>query len=63
VLDALAGGLTVPGDVSAEQAEAILGHLEERGLLVPGHKVDELVEEMAQERLLALKQEHGLVGV
>ena len=29
VLDALAGGLKVPGDVSAEEAEAILEHLEE----------------------------------
>jgi hypothetical protein len=34
--------------------------VQKRGLLVPGHKVDELVEQKAQERLAALRQEHAL---
>jgi hypothetical protein len=62
VVDALAGGW-IPGDVSAKDAERILGELEEIGLLVPRGRVEALAEEVAQERLLALKQEHGLVGV
>jgi hypothetical protein len=60
LLDAIANGVTVPGDVSAERCEAILATLEEHGLLVPGHKVDELVEQKAQERLQVLKAEHGI---
>jgi hypothetical protein len=60
VLDAIANGLTVPGDVSSEEAEAILATLEERGLLVPRGRVEAMAEEIAQERLAALKQEHGI---
>jgi hypothetical protein len=42
----------VPFDVSAERAEAILRQLEELGLIVPAHRVEDLV----QERL----REHGI---
>jgi hypothetical protein len=47
----VANGLQLVGDVSAERAEQILGGLEEAGLLVRRHKVEELAEQMAQERL------------
>src|SRR5512133_4333980 len=53
----------IVGDVSSERAAAILEQLEELGLLVRPSRVAELAEEMAQERLAALKQEHGLPGV
>jgi hypothetical protein len=59
IIDSLTGGF-VPGDVSAEQAQRILHGLEEVGLLVRGEKVEELVEKRVQERLAALKAEHGL---
>jgi hypothetical protein len=48
------------GDVSPEQAERTLEQLTLAGLLVPGHKVEERVEQLAQERLTVLKQEHGI---
>jgi hypothetical protein len=48
------------GDVSSERAAAIFEQLEERGLLVRPSRVEELAEKKAQERLLALKEEHGL---
>jgi DNA-binding transcriptional ArsR family regulator len=44
------------GDVSPEQAERTLEQLTEAGLLVPRHKV----EQLAQERLKVLKEEHGI---
>jgi hypothetical protein len=50
----------IVGDVTSEQAARVLQDLEETGLLVPRHRVETLAEEIAQERLLALKQEHGL---
>jgi hypothetical protein len=62
IIDALGNGLVL-GDVGTERAQAILAQLEEKGLLVPKARVTELAEEMATERLAALKQEHGLVGV
>lgn len=62
IIDSLSGGF-VTGDVSAADAERTLRALEERGLLVPRGRVEALAEEIAQERLQALKQEHGLVGV
>jgi hypothetical protein len=62
VLDQIASGLVVDNDVSAEQCERILHGLEEVGLLVPRGRVETLAEEIAQERMSALKQEHGLVG-
>jgi hypothetical protein len=49
-----------PDSGMSEQCEAIFEQLAERGLLVSGHKVEELVEQRAQERLSALKQEHGI---
>jgi hypothetical protein len=56
----VANGLQLVGDASAEPAEQILGGLEEAGLLVRRHKVEEMAEQRAQERLAALKAEHGL---
>jgi hypothetical protein len=50
----------IVGDVSHEHAERTFEALEEAGVLVRRHKLDELVEKRAQERLVALKQEHGL---
>jgi hypothetical protein len=46
----------IVGDISAEQAERTLEQLALAGLLVPGHKV----EQLAQERLKVLKEEHGI---
>jgi len=43
VINSLAGGF-VPGDVNAEQAEATLAILEERGLIVGRGKVEEMAE-------------------
>jgi hypothetical protein len=63
ILDSMANGLVLPTDVSAEECERVLRDLEEAGLLVPRGRVETLAEELAQERLTALKQEHGLVGV
>ena len=59
VIDSLAGGF-VPGDVNAEQAEATLAILEERGLIVSRGKVEELAGARALELLGALKAEHGI---
>jgi hypothetical protein len=59
VIDSLAGGF-VPGDVNAEQAEATLAILEERGLIVSRGKVEELAEARALELLGASKAEHGI---
>jgi hypothetical protein len=53
-------GLAVPGDVTSERAGRILHVLEEQGLLVPRGRVEALAEELAQERLKALKSEHGI---
>lgn len=47
-------------DVSAREAEAALRGLEEIGLIVPGHRVEERAEELALERLAVLKAEHGI---
>jgi hypothetical protein len=52
----------IVGDISPEAAERIFEELEEIGLIVRSHRLEELVEERAQQRLAALKQEHGLVG-
>ena len=50
----------VVGDVRSERAAAVLALMEERGLIVGPERVEELAEEKAQERLLALRQEHGV---
>jgi hypothetical protein len=50
------------GEISAEAAERVFEGLEEVGLIVRRHRLEELVEERAQERLLALKAEHGVPG-
>jgi hypothetical protein len=50
----------IVGDVSPEAAERIFAGLEEVGLLVRPGRVEELAEQKAQERLLALRQEHGV---
>jgi hypothetical protein len=63
IIDSIANGLVVDNDVSSERAAEILAGLEEVGLLVSRGRVEEMAEERAQERLTALKQEHGLVGV
>jgi hypothetical protein len=52
----------VVGDLNPEQAGRVLEGLAARGLIVPGHRVDELVEERAQARLQALKAEHGITA-
>lgn len=48
-----ASGLQVPFDIPADRAREILRGLEELGVIVPAHRVEELV----QERLAALKQD------
>jgi hypothetical protein len=50
----------VPSDVSPEMAAEVIQGLEEVGLLVSLSKVEERAEEIAQERLAALKAEHAL---
>jgi hypothetical protein len=60
VLDQIAGGLVVNNDVDPERAAGILAALEESGLLVRSCRVEELVEERTQQRLAAMKQEHGI---
>jgi hypothetical protein len=50
----------VAGDISVEDAERIFEGLEEIGLIVRRHRLEELVEERARERLTALKAEHGI---
>jgi hypothetical protein len=47
-------------DVSTEKAAEIFASLAEMGVL--DWKVEERVEELAAQRLLALKQEHNLVS-
>jgi hypothetical protein len=47
----------------SERARRILAALAAQGQLVPREDVVRMAEEMATERLEALKQEHGLVGV
>jgi len=53
----------IVGDVGVARARAVLEGLEQIGLLVPHYKVEERAEQLAQERLQALKAEHGLAGV
>jgi hypothetical protein len=48
------------GDVSAEECERIFEGLEEAGLIVRAGRVEALAEEIAQERLRALREEHGV---
>jgi hypothetical protein len=60
VLDAISGGLVVDNVVSADRAAAILESLEELGLVAGRGKIEERAEQIAQERLAALKAEHGL---
>jgi hypothetical protein len=48
------------GDVSTERCAEIFAGLEEVGLIVSGARVEELAERRAQERLAALKAEHGI---
>jgi hypothetical protein len=47
-------------DFGPERAAKVFEQLEEVGLLVPRGKVEERAEQIAQERLVALKAEHGL---
>jgi hypothetical protein len=51
----------IAGDTTPEKAAVVLEMLVECGVL--DWKVEPLVEERTQQRLAALKQEHGLVGV
>jgi hypothetical protein len=60
VLDQIANGLVVGSVVTSEQAEETLRGLEEIGLLVRRGSLEEMAEEVAQQRLVALKQEHGI---
>jgi hypothetical protein len=50
----------IVGDISSERAERVFEQLEKDGLLVRKHRLEELVEERAQERLAALRAEHGI---
>ena len=50
----------IVGDVRSERAQAILAALEERGLIVGRGKVEQMAEQLAQERLQALREEHGI---
>jgi hypothetical protein len=50
----------VAGDISVEDAERIFEGLEEIGLIVRSHRLEEYVETRAQERLAALRAEHSL---
>jgi hypothetical protein len=47
--------------VSSERAAVILEGLEEMGLVAGREKIEQRAEQLAQERLVALKAEHGLV--
>ena len=60
VLDAISNGLVVDNVVSADRAAEILEALEEIGLVAGRDKIEERAEQIAQERLAALKAEHGL---
>jgi hypothetical protein len=62
VIDSIANssGVVVANDVDAERAARILQGLEERGLIVRPHRVEEMAEERAQARLAALRSEHGV---
>jgi hypothetical protein len=46
--------------ISDERVRASLEHLVEMGLIVPRGRVEALAEELAQERLRALRQEHSV---
>jgi hypothetical protein len=48
------------GDVSPEAAEAIFEDLEEMGMIAGRARIEQRAEELAQQRLLALKQEYGV---
>lgn len=48
--------------VSSERAAAILRGLEKVGLVVRRGTLEAMAEEIAQERLAALKQEHGILA-
>lgn len=61
-VERLKHNIVIENDVSPEEAQAVLEHLAEVGVLVPRHKVEERAEQLAQERLKALKAEHGLSG-
>ena len=61
VLDAIFNGLVVDNVVSADRAAEILEGLEELVLVVAGREtIEKRVEELAQEQLTVLKQEHGI---
>jgi hypothetical protein len=60
VVDQVASGLVVNKDVSSGRAAEILAALEESGLLVRPGRLEELVEVRAQERVKALREEHGI---
>jgi hypothetical protein len=60
ILDAISNGLVVDNVVSADRAAEILEGLEELGLVAGRETIERRAEERAQERLAALKQEHGI---
>ena len=62
VLDAISNGLVVENVVDSDRAAETLEVLEELGLVAGRTKIEERAEEIAQERLAALKAEHGLAG-
>jgi hypothetical protein len=60
VLDAISNGLVVDNVVDSDRAAETLEVLEELGLVAGRDKIEERAEEIAQERLAALKAEQGL---
>jgi hypothetical protein len=60
ILDRISNGLVVDNVVDADRATQILEGLEELGLVSGRETIEKRVEELAQERLAALKAEHGL---
>jgi hypothetical protein len=61
LIESMANGLVVSDVATPEDAGRVIDDLVEMGVL--DWKVEELAEARAQDRLAALKQEHGLVGV
>jgi hypothetical protein len=50
----------IVGDFSSERAQVIFRRLEEKGLIAGPERIEQRAEELAQQRLEALKQEHGI---
>jgi hypothetical protein len=50
------------GDVTPEQVAKVFEDLEEVGLVAGRARIEQRAERLAQDRLRALKQEHGLAG-